>query len=38
MPRIALAAAPPVLLLLFFLVYNFVLNGVVNNLLTRVQG
>jgi len=37
-PRIALAAAPPVLLLLLFLVYNFVLNGVVGNLLTRVQG
>jgi len=38
LPRIALAAAPPVLLVLLFFVYNFVLNGVVENLLTRVQG
>ena len=38
LPRITLAAAPPLLLLLLFLVYNFVLNGVVNNLLTRLQG
>lgn len=38
LPRIALAAAPPVFLVLLFVVYHFVLNGVVDNLLTRVQG
>lgn len=37
-PRMALVAAPPVALALLFLVYNFVLNGVMNNLLTRLQG
>lgn len=38
LPRIAFAATPAGLLLLLFLVYNFVLNGVAGTLLTRVQG
>lgn len=36
-PRIALAAAPPVLLLLLFVVYNFVLNGVLENIVGHLR-
>lgn len=38
LPRIVLAAAPPIFLILLFLVYNFVLNGVVDNLVAHVGG
>jgi len=37
-PRIALAAALPALVVLLFLVYGFVLGGVVDNLMTHVSG
>lgn len=37
LPRISLAAAPPVLLVLLFFVYNFVLNGVLENIVSHLR-
>jgi hypothetical protein len=38
LPRVLAVAVPPVLTLLLFFVYRFVLNGVVDGFLTRVVG
>ena len=37
-PRMVLTVAPPLFLLLLFVIYTFVLNGVLDNLLTHVGG